>query len=120
MTLLSCITALTLSAVVIYSPLKLLSDVLLKQAEIEEDILLNQNMNRAMELLMRAIREAGYRSNQNSKNENDIQIKQGGLFRGSDAIELMQDLPKHLAFDCMRIDPMYLKILHLIEKLCLR
>ena len=34
----------------IYSPLKLLSDVLLKQAEIEEDILLNQNMNRAMEL----------------------------------------------------------------------
>lgn len=36
MTLLSCITALTLSAVVIYSPLKLLSDVLLKQAEIEE------------------------------------------------------------------------------------
>ena len=101
MTLLSCITALTLSAVMIYSPLKLLSDVLLKQAEIEEDILLNQNMNRAMELLMRAIREAGYRSNQNSKNKNDIQIKQGSLFRGSDAIELMQELPKHLAYDCM-------------------
>jgi hypothetical protein len=101
MTLLSCITALTLGVVMIYSPLKLLSDILLKQEEIEQDILLQQNINRTMELLTRAIREAGYRTSLNTKNENDIQIKQGGLFRGSAAIELMQGLPKSLAYDCM-------------------
>jgi type II secretory pathway component PulJ len=101
MTLLSCITALTLGAVMIYPPLKLLNDVMLKHLEIEQDILLAQNINRAMELLARAIREAGYRISQNSINENDIQIKQDGLFKGSAAIELMQDLPRHLAYDCM-------------------
>ena len=101
MTLLSCITALTLGAVMIYPPLKLLNDVMLKHLEIEQDILLAQNINRAMELLARAIREAGYRVSQNSINEHDIQIKQDGLFKGSAAIALMQDLPKHLAYDCM-------------------
>ncbi len=101
MTLLSCIAALTLGAVMIYPPLKLLNDVMLKHLEIEQDILLAQNINRAMELLARAIREAGYRVSQNSINEHDIQIKQDGLFKGSAAIALMQDLPKHLAYDCM-------------------
>ncbi len=101
MTLLSCITALTLGVVMIYPPLKLLSDIMLKQEEIEQDILLQQNINRTMELLTRAIREAGYRTSLNSKNENDIQIKQGGLFRRSAAIELMQELPKSIAYDCM-------------------
>jgi len=101
MTLLSCITALTLGAVMIYPPLKLLNDVMLKHLEIEQDILLAQNINRAMELLARAIREAGYRVSQNSINEHDIQIKQDGLFKGSAAISLMQDLPKHLTYDCM-------------------
>ena len=86
MTLLSCITALTLGAVMIYPPLKLLNDVTLKHLEIEQDILLAQNINRAMELLTRAIREAGYRVSQNSINEHDIQIKQDGLFKGSAAI----------------------------------
>jgi len=101
MTLLSCITALTLGAVMIYPPLKLLNDVTLKHLEIEQDILLAQNINRAMELLARAIREAGYRVSQTSMNENNIQIKQDSLFKGSAAIELRQDLPKHLAYDCM-------------------
>ena len=101
MTLLSCITALTLGAVMVYPPLKLLNDVMLKRLEIEQDILMAQNINRAMELLARAIREAGYRASQNSINENAIQIKQDGLFKGSAAIALMQDLPKHLAYDCM-------------------
>ena len=73
MTLLSCITALSLGAVMVYPPLKLLNDVILKHLEIEQDILLAQNINRAMELLARAIREAGYRASQNSIN--DIQIK---------------------------------------------
>ena len=101
MTLLSCITALTLGAVMVYPPLKLLNDVMLKRLEIEQDILMAQNINRAMELLARAIREAGYRASQNSINENDIQIKQDGLFKGAAAIELRQDLPKYLAYDCM-------------------
>jgi len=85
----------------IYPPLKLLNDVTLKNLEIEQDILLAQNINRAMELLARAIREAGYRVSQTSMNENNIQIKQDSLFKGSAAIELRQDLPKHLAYDCM-------------------
>jgi len=59
MTLLSCITALTLGAVMIYPPLKVLNDVMLNHLEIEQDILLAQNINRAVELLARAIREAG-------------------------------------------------------------
>jgi type II secretory pathway component PulJ len=101
MTLLSCITALTRGAVMVYPPLKLLNDIMHKHLEIEQDILLVQNINRAMELLTRAIREAGYRVSQNSINEHDIQIKQDGLFKGSAAISLMQDLPKHLTYDCM-------------------
>lgn len=101
MTLLSCITALSLSLVLIYPPLKLFSDVLLKQEEIEQSLLLRQNIDRAMELLVRAIREAGYREDSISNQIADIQIKKKSSYRGSDAIELTQDVPKQLAYDCM-------------------
>lgn len=101
MTLLSCITALTLGLVMIYPPLKLLSDVFLKQEEIEKTLLLQQNIQRTTELLVRAIREAGYRDNLSSNNSSGIQIKKNVSYRGSDGIELTQDVPKQLAYDCL-------------------
>lgn len=101
MTLISCITALSLSLVVIYPPLHLLNTVLYKQEVIEEEVLLRQNMNRALELISRAIRESGYRVSDPHENSPAIQINQAKSFRGSDAIELMQAVPTHLAYDCM-------------------
>ncbi len=103
MTLQACLTALTLSAILLLPPAWLVHRVLTYQAQFENRVLLQQNMDRSLELISRAIQAAGYQSSsmQNSLTENPITIQKGGSSRGSDAIALTQDIPDKLGYDCM-------------------
>ncbi|BEI32877.1 hypothetical protein [Polynucleobacter sp. HIN5] len=103
MTLLACLTALTLSAILLLPPAWLVHHVLTHHAQLEDRVLLQQNMDRSLELISRAIQGAGYQSSsmQNSLTVNPITIQKGGSSRGSDAIVLTQDIPDKLGYDCM-------------------
>ena len=103
MTLLACLIALTLSAILLLPPAWLVHRVLTYQAQIEDRVLLQQNMDRSLELISLAIQGAGYQSSsmQNSLTANPITIEKGGSSRGSDAIVLTQDIPDKLGYDCM-------------------
>ena len=103
MTLLACLTALTLSAILLLPPAWLVHQVLTHHAQLEDRVLLQQNMDRSLELISRAIQAAGYQSSsmQNSLTVNPITIQKGGSSRGSDAIVLTQDIPDKLGYDCM-------------------
>ncbi len=103
MTLLACLTALTLSTILLLPPAWLLHRVLTDQVQIEDRVLLQQNMDRSLELISRAIQGAGYQasSTQYRLVANPINIQKGGSSRGSDAIVLTQDIPDKLGYDCM-------------------
>jgi len=103
MTLLACLTALTLSTILLLPPAWLVHRVLTDQIQIEDRVLLQQNMDRSLELISRAIQGAGYQasSTQHPLIVNPITIQKGGSSRGSDAIVLTQDIPDKLGYDCM-------------------
>ena len=103
MTLLACLTALTLSTILLLPPAWLVHRVLTDQVQIEDRVLLQQNMDRSLELISRAIQGAGYQasSTQYRLVVNPINIQKGGSSRGSDAIVLTQDIPDKLGYDCM-------------------
>ncbi len=103
MTLLACLTALTLSAILLLPPAWLVHRVLVHQAQAEDRFLLQQNMDRSLELLSRAIQGAGYQSSlkNHPSTVNPITIQKGGSSRGSDAIVLTQNIPDKLGYDCM-------------------
>ena len=103
MSLLACLTALTLSAILLFPPAWLVHQVLTHHAQLEDRVLLQQNIDRSLELISRAIQGAGYQSSsmQNLLTVNPITIQKGGSSRGSDAIVLTQDIPDKLGYDCM-------------------
>ena len=103
MTLLACLTALTLSAILLLPPAWLVHRVLTYQVQIEDRVLLQQNVDRSLKLISRAIQGAGYQasSTQYRLVVNPINIQKGGSSRGSDAIVLTQDIPDKLGSDCM-------------------
>ena len=103
MSLLACLTALSLGSILLLPPAWLVHRVLAHQAQSETRFLLQQNMDRSLELISRAIQGAGYQSSsmQNSLTVNPITIQKGGSSRGSDAIMLNQDIPDRLGYDCM-------------------
>jgi len=107
--LLSCLTSLALSTIVIFPPLVMVSDIYSLQKEIEEQQMMVENMDRAMELIIRAVRGAGYERTQDSNHlqkikfnplTNGIAIKkdQQKLF---DEITLIADIPDRLDYDCL-------------------
>ncbi len=103
MSLLACLTALTLSAILLLPPAWLVHRVLVHQVQVEDRFLLQQNMDRSLELITRAIQGAGYQAlrSQYSSIVHPITIQKGGSSRGSDAIMLAQDVPDKLGYDCM-------------------
>jgi len=103
MTLLACLTAFTLSAILLLPPAWLVHQILAHQVQIEDHVLLQQNMDRSLELISRAIQGAGYQASslQSLLIVNPITIQKGGSSRGSDAIVLTQDIPDKLEYDCM-------------------
>jgi type II secretory pathway component PulJ len=103
MSLLACLTALTLSTILLLPPVWLVHRVLVHQAQAENRFLLQQNMDRSLELIGRAIQGAGYLASrsQHLSTVHPITIQKGGSSRGSDAIMLAQDVPDKLGYDCM-------------------
>jgi hypothetical protein len=84
-------------------------DIYSLQKEIEEEQMMVENMDRAMELIIRAVRGAGYERTQDSNHlqrikfdtsTNKIAIKkdQQKLF---DEITLIADVPDQLDYDCL-------------------
>jgi len=72
--LLSCLTSFALSTLVIFPPLVMLSDIYSLQKEIEEEQMMLENMDRAMELMIRAVRGAGYRATKDLNNSQRIKF----------------------------------------------
>ena len=103
MSLLACLTALSLGSILLLPPAWLVHRVLTYHAHIEDRALLQQNMDRSLELISRAIQGAGYQasSTQHPLIKNPITIQKGGSSRGSDAIVLTQDIPDKIGYDCM-------------------
>ncbi len=103
MSLLACLTALSLSAILLLPPAWLVHQVLVHQAQAEDHFLLQQNMDRSLELIGRAIQGAGYLASRSQylPTAHPITIQKGGSSRDSDAIILAQDVPDKLGYDCM-------------------
>ncbi|NCV04297.1 MAG: hypothetical protein EBV46_07650 [Burkholderiaceae bacterium] len=62
MSLLACLTALTLSTILLLPPAWLVHRVLIHQSQIETRFLQQQNVDRSLELISRAIQGAGYQA----------------------------------------------------------
>ena len=88
----------------------MLSDIYLLQKEIEEEQMMLENMDRAMELMIRAVRGAGYQAIKDLNNSqrikfdlsmNEIKITKDRPKHLSDQITLIQDVPDLLDYDCL-------------------
>lgn len=103
MSLLACLTALTLSTILLLPPAWLLHRVLIYQSQIETRFLQQQNVDRSLELISRAIQGAGYQAttSQYRATVESIKIQKGSSSRSGDAIVLTQDIPDPLGYDCM-------------------
>jgi type II secretory pathway component PulJ len=103
MSLLACLTALTLSTILLLPPAWLIHRVLIHQSQIETRFLQQQNVDRSLELISRAIQGAGYqaRTPQYRATVESIKIQKGSSSRSGDAIMLTQDIPDPLGYDCM-------------------
>ena len=88
----------------------MLSDIYSLQKEIEEEQMMLENMDRAMELMIRAVRGAGYQAIKDLNNSqrikfdlsmNEIKITKDRPKHLSDQITLIQDVPDLLGYDCL-------------------
>jgi len=84
--------------------LKTSADLLAKQIEYEKRQALTSEADRALELIGRAIRMAGYRSiNTRHRIQSDqwIQIQKKSGYRGSDSLTVHHELSSGVDFDCI-------------------
>ncbi len=88
----------------------MVSDIYSSQKEIEEQQMMVENMDRAMELIIRAVRGAGYERTQDSNHlqkikfnplTNGIAIKKDQHQKSFDEITLIADVPDRLDYDCL-------------------
>lgn len=108
MTLLECLVGITLCALLLNPLLKASAHLAAKQAEYEKTQLLISEAERALELMGRAIRMAGY---QNIKTYNPskkvdgskqfIQVNKKVGHRGSDSFSVQHALSDGVDFDCI-------------------
>ena len=108
MTLLECLVGITLCALLLNPLLKASAHLAAKQAEYEKTQLLISEAERALELMGRAIRMAGY---QNIKTYNPskkvdaskqfIQVNKKVGYRGSDSFSVQHALSDGVDFDCI-------------------
>ena len=113
MTLLECLIGLALCALLLNPLLKTSADLVSKQIEYEKSHSLISEADRALELIGRAIRIAGYRNLQpaewsrqkiGSKNLNPdtyLQIKKGAGYKKSDALTIQHELSNGVDYDCI-------------------
>ena len=108
MNLLECLVGIALCALLLNPLLKTSADLLIKQIEYEKTQTLISEAERALELIGRAIRMAGYQ-NVNSiqhipnkqKMNSPIEIRKRSGYQGSDTLVLRYELSDGVDFDCI-------------------
>jgi hypothetical protein len=112
MSLLECLVAIALCALLLNPLLKTSADLVIKQIEFEKTQSLISEADRAFELIGRAIRMAGYRNIQNSKIRSQtpahkinttqfLEVRKKSGFRGSDSLTIRHELSGGADFDCI-------------------
>jgi len=105
MNLLECLVAITLSLLLLNPLLKTSADLLTKQTEYEKRQALISEADRALELIGRTIRTAGYRNinstQQRSQPDQYIQVQKKSGYRGSDSLTAQHELSAGVDFDCI-------------------
>lgn len=109
MSLLECLVGLALSLVLVGPLIKNSGEMIAKQIQYEKIQSLNAEAERALELIGRAIRMAGYQHTQSfveggkdkPSPSDSLQIQHGVGFRGSDALMVKHALSHGVDFDCI-------------------
>ena len=109
MSLLECLVGLALSLILVTPLIKNSGELIAKQIQYEKTQSLASEADRALELMGRSIRMAGYRNakspnafrgNQVSKS-NYIQVQKNNGYRGSDSLMVKHELSDGVDFDCI-------------------
>jgi len=108
MNLLECLVGIALCVLLLNLLLQTSSDLVIKQVEYEKTQALTSEAERALELIGRAIRMAGYRnvkSAQHSVRDNithqAIEIQKRSGYQGSDSVMFRYQLSDEVDFDCI-------------------
>lgn len=103
MNLLECLVGLALSLVLVAPLIKNSGEFISKQIQYEKSQSLAAEADRALELIGRAIRMAGYRNTQsfNQSVNEYLQIEKNHGYRGSDALLVKHEISHGVDFDCV-------------------
>ncbi len=109
MNLLECLVGLALSLILVAPLIKNSGEFIAKQIQYEKSQSLTVEADRALELIGRAIRMAGYQNassamastGKNSSSSNYIQIQKNNEYRGSDSLMVKHGISSGVDFDCI-------------------
>lgn len=109
MSLLECLVGLALSLILVAPLIKNSGELLVKQIALEKTQSIAFEADRALELIGRSIRMAGYQNAQSflegkgrPQSESDfIQIQKNSGYRGSDSLMVRHELSPGVDFDCI-------------------
>ena len=103
MNLLECLVGLALSLVLVAPLIKNSGEFISKQIQYEKSQSLTAEADRALELIGRAIRMAGYRNTQsfNQSANEYLQIEKNHGYRGSDVLQVKHEISHGVDFDCV-------------------
>ena len=109
MSLLECLVGLTLSLILVTPLIKNSGERIAKQIHYEKTQLLASEADRALELMGRSIRMAGYRNakslnvlrGNHTSMSDAIQVHKNNGYRGSDSLMVKHELSDGVDFDCI-------------------
>ncbi|QWE24937.1 hypothetical protein FD977_01370 [Polynucleobacter sp. AP-Elch-400A-B2] len=109
MNLLECLVGLTLSLVLVAPLIKNSGEFIAKQIQYEKSQSLTAEADRALELIGRAIRMAGYQNahsaivatRRNTSSTDYLQVQKNNGYRGSDSLMVKQEISQGVDFDCI-------------------
>ncbi len=104
-----CLVGLALSLVLVAPLIKNSGELIVKQIQYEKSQSLAAEADRALELIGRAIRMAGYRNmnslissaRKSSPSGEYVQIQKNSGYRGSDALMVKHEISQGIDFDCI-------------------
>jgi hypothetical protein len=109
MNLLECLVGLALSLVLVAPLIKNSGEFIAKQIQYEKSQSLTAEADRALELIGRAIRMAGYQNahsvvasiRKNTSSIDYLQLQKNDGYRGSDSLMVKQEISQGVDFDCI-------------------